>query len=144
MQARQQGEQRARRYAEQAVDLLKQSLAAGLPNTAQIETDADLDPVRAHPEFAAVLRQAKLDRRYGGVWHAVADREGAVGGQEVTRVLVVLVEDRLPESGLDGTEELHQFVVAYHVRFEIHGESLSRDRGALRWELGRAFAAVIR
>ena len=55
-------------------------------------------------------------------------------------ILVRLVEGRLPEPGLDRTEELQQFVVGQHFRFEVHGESLARAAWLpLPWIAGRAF-----
>ncbi len=52
---------------------------------------------------------------------AVADRERAIAGEQVSRVLVVLVEDGAAEPGLDGLEELQHLVVTYDMWFEVHG-----------------------
>ena len=76
------------------------------------------------PPGTVSLERVRAGGAHDGV--VVAHRVGAIGGQEMTRVLVALVEDRGSEPGLDRAEELPQIVVANQFRFEVHGESLAR------------------
>jgi hypothetical protein len=34
-----------------------------------METDPDLDPIRQHPGYAALLKGVAMDLRYTAVWH---------------------------------------------------------------------------
>ena len=56
-------------YAERAVDLLRQAVAAGYQDFAQLAADDDLAYLRRQPGFRALLEAGHLDRRYRGVWH---------------------------------------------------------------------------
>jgi formylglycine-generating enzyme required for sulfatase activity/tetratricopeptide (TPR) repeat protein len=67
---------RANRYAERAIDLLRQAFAKGYPrNTDLLRTDPDLDPLRRRPGFAQCLRELQLDRQYAAVWHGLGTHE---------------------------------------------------------------------
>jgi formylglycine-generating enzyme required for sulfatase activity/tetratricopeptide (TPR) repeat protein/tRNA A-37 threonylcarbamoyl transferase component Bud32 len=68
---------RPRRYRDRAVALLRQAVAAGYSDRKRLRTNPDLEPVRAHPGFAALLRQLRLDRQYSVVWHDSATHESA-------------------------------------------------------------------
>jgi formylglycine-generating enzyme required for sulfatase activity/tRNA A-37 threonylcarbamoyl transferase component Bud32 len=63
---------KAQRYGDRAVALLQQAVAAGNRNYEQMQTHTDLDGVRGHPGFAAVLGPGHLERRYAAVWHESA------------------------------------------------------------------------
>jgi hypothetical protein len=43
--------------ADAALDCLERSVAAGLRNKAWLEHDSNLDSIRSHPRFMAVLRR---------------------------------------------------------------------------------------
>jgi serine/threonine protein kinase/formylglycine-generating enzyme required for sulfatase activity/tetratricopeptide (TPR) repeat protein len=66
---------RAAEYGEKAVSLLKQAIRAGFSNFDLLVADADLDPIRDKPGYAAMLEPAHLDRRYCAVWMSEPDRE---------------------------------------------------------------------
>jgi formylglycine-generating enzyme required for sulfatase activity/serine/threonine protein kinase len=72
-------ERTARRsaYIDRAVALLEQAVAAGYSNYSLLGTDADLEPVRQHPGYLALVRKLHLDRRYSAVWHSSATQESA-------------------------------------------------------------------
>ena len=54
--------------AARAVDLLQEAIRIGYSDYDHIQADADLDPIRNLPAFAAIMRQGQTDRRYGAVW----------------------------------------------------------------------------
>jgi formylglycine-generating enzyme required for sulfatase activity len=65
---------RAKTYADRAVTLLEVALAQGYNDYANLQTDADVDALRTHPRFVALLKQGSLDRRYSII--AEAKRPG--------------------------------------------------------------------
>jgi serine/threonine protein kinase/formylglycine-generating enzyme required for sulfatase activity len=66
---------KARRYADRAVALLKDAVAQGYDNYDLMSDDSDLDAVRSHPGFAAVLALGHLEQQYAAVWRNSATRE---------------------------------------------------------------------
>src|SRR5579871_2090932 len=66
---------RAQRYANQAVALLKESLAGDPSNYALLPTEADFEPIRNHPEFLALLQAGNAERNYAAIWHPLARLE---------------------------------------------------------------------
>jgi formylglycine-generating enzyme required for sulfatase activity len=69
--------ERAKTYAERAVALLREAVANGYQNYRQMQTDPDLDAVRDHAGFQALLSEAHLERQYAAVWHASPVLESA-------------------------------------------------------------------
>jgi formylglycine-generating enzyme required for sulfatase activity len=59
----------ARACADRAVALLRQAWRAGYANSANLESDADLDPIRQHPGFQAFCREEHFERRYSTIWY---------------------------------------------------------------------------
>jgi formylglycine-generating enzyme required for sulfatase activity/tetratricopeptide (TPR) repeat protein len=75
----------AGRLADRAVGLLREALVAGAWAPGRELTDSDLQPIHGRPGFRALLRQARLDRRFSAVWHASNDRASEqVHGLSVT------------------------------------------------------------
>jgi formylglycine-generating enzyme required for sulfatase activity len=60
-------------YRDRAVALLREAIANGYTNYLNIVSDADLDPLREHPGYLDLLKAGKLEYRYLGVWHPVAE-----------------------------------------------------------------------
>ncbi|HLN28584.1 MAG TPA: protein kinase [Gemmataceae bacterium] len=70
--AKKKDQTRARSYADRAVALLKQAIAQGYSDYMHMETDSDLDPIRQHIGYSALLKGVALDRRYTAVWRESA------------------------------------------------------------------------
>ena len=66
-----------RKRTARALDLLRQALAHGYADYAHMQTDEDLDGLRAEPAFAALLQRGHLERRYAAVWQTSITRESA-------------------------------------------------------------------
>jgi formylglycine-generating enzyme required for sulfatase activity/tetratricopeptide (TPR) repeat protein len=62
--------------ADRAVALLRQALAAGYASYANLLTEPDLDPVRRHPDFQALLRECHFERLYSAVWYSSTTQTG--------------------------------------------------------------------
>src|SRR5204863_10092566 len=71
---------RAEEYADRAVALLRQAVAGGYRNLAGLQADEELEAVRGHAGYRALLSEAGLRRVYASVWRDDATRE-AVGLQ---------------------------------------------------------------
>ena len=54
--------------AERAIRLLRMAIENGYTDYKHMQEDADLDPVRALPAFAQVMKAAHPDRSYAAVW----------------------------------------------------------------------------
>jgi serine/threonine protein kinase/formylglycine-generating enzyme required for sulfatase activity len=65
----------ARRYADRAVDLLKQAIADGYNEYDSIRVDCDLEVLRDHPSFRELLGPGGLALRYSAIWSAAPQRE---------------------------------------------------------------------
>ena len=61
---------KAKSYADRAVALLKDDVAAGHTDYLHMQTDPDLDPLREHPGFLDILKAGRLDRRYTAIWQS--------------------------------------------------------------------------
>jgi formylglycine-generating enzyme required for sulfatase activity len=59
---------RGRALVERAVALLREAIASGYSDYGQFEADADLDPLRDLPAFAALMKAGRRDRFYPAVW----------------------------------------------------------------------------
>jgi formylglycine-generating enzyme required for sulfatase activity len=64
----------AKQYAAQAMGLLREAVKHGYADFPNVQTDPDLDALRQRPDFAALLAQGHLERRYAAVWHGSASR----------------------------------------------------------------------
>jgi formylglycine-generating enzyme required for sulfatase activity len=62
---------KAKRFADRAVDLLEKAVNRGFCSPELL--DSDLDPLRGHAGFLRLLQTGKLDRSYIAVWHPRAD-----------------------------------------------------------------------
>jgi formylglycine-generating enzyme required for sulfatase activity len=71
--------QRSSGCADRAIALLRQALTRE-PRAGSRLSDTDLDPIRSHTGYGALLSLSRLDRRYASVWHGDPKRE-AVGLQ---------------------------------------------------------------
>jgi serine/threonine protein kinase/formylglycine-generating enzyme required for sulfatase activity len=54
--------------ADRTLSYLQAAVNAGYKITASVRDDEDLDAVRQHPKFLALLREARLSDRYSGLW----------------------------------------------------------------------------
>lgn len=61
---------KSKTHADRAVALLKQAVSSGYTDYAHMQTDSDLDPIREHPGFVALMTTAHLDHRYCSVYQA--------------------------------------------------------------------------
>jgi hypothetical protein len=64
------------------VALLEQATALSQPDFPGMQEDPDLEALRSHPGFVALLSRGRLDRRYAGTWHASTAFESQ-GSQEL-------------------------------------------------------------
>jgi formylglycine-generating enzyme required for sulfatase activity len=55
--------------ADRAVALLRQALKAGYASRASLPIEAELDPIRQHPGFLALVRAEHFERLYTVIWH---------------------------------------------------------------------------
>ncbi|MEZ6127574.1 MAG: SUMF1/EgtB/PvdO family nonheme iron enzyme [Planctomycetaceae bacterium] len=56
-------------YADRAVALLERAIEAGYSNYSHMQEDPDLDPIRDHGGFLALMKPGNLDLRYTAVWN---------------------------------------------------------------------------
>ena len=59
---------KSREQAARAIDLLKEAIRIGYSDYDHMQDDADLDPIRDLPAFAAIMNAGRADRRYAAVW----------------------------------------------------------------------------
>jgi tetratricopeptide (TPR) repeat protein len=59
---------RGRVLADRAIALLKTAVENGYSKYNEMQVDVDLDPIRARPEFAEIIKAGHLDRAYAAVW----------------------------------------------------------------------------
>jgi formylglycine-generating enzyme required for sulfatase activity/tetratricopeptide (TPR) repeat protein len=63
----------SRQFADRAVALLSQAIDNGFRDFSKVQEDPNLDPVRQHPVFLTILRQAGADTWYAAVWQSRRD-----------------------------------------------------------------------
>jgi len=67
----------SRRMADRALGLLEEADQFGDTDFGKMDEDADLDPIRADPAFAEIMKRGHPDRRYTVVWSSDARFEAA-------------------------------------------------------------------
>jgi serine/threonine-protein kinase len=66
-----------RRYADRAMVLLRLAIRSSFAHPEILDTDPDLDPLRARPDFPALRQEAGLTCLFASVWHDEAGFEAA-------------------------------------------------------------------
>ena len=94
---------KTRLFADRAVALLKDAIAAGYTDYAKMQNEPDFDPLREHPGFLEILKTARLERRYTAVWHSspsfvATEVHGLDRGAHLVRCRTLIAEGYRPTS----------------------------------------------
>lgn len=108
---------KAKSYADRAVALLKDDVAAGHTDYLHMQTDPDLDPLRQHPGFLDILKAGRLDRHYTAIWQsgtrfASTEVHGLDPSEHLTRCRALMAQGYRPASFSVAEMETGQQVAA--------------------------------
>ncbi|MHB1425376.1 MAG: protein kinase domain-containing protein [Gemmataceae bacterium] len=137
---------RAKSYADRAIALLQQAIAQGYSNFLDMESDADLDPIRRRAGYKELLKVAGLERRYTAVWHpnpslSSAERHGSGPAEHLASCQSLIAQGYRPVSVSVVEIEVGRQTAASVWHRPLFGED---DKEALAKRQANAAVALLR